>query len=107
LGGAPEPKRSQMLALVNEYDITVLQANKEAQDLADIYVETGIIPVRFRLDGVHIAIAAIFDLDCIVSLNFHHINKLKTKIATEVINRAKGYANPYICTPLEVTTDDE
>ena len=62
----------------------------------------GIIPAKFRIDGVHIAMAAIYDMDCIVSLNFHHINKLKTKITTEIIHRMKGYNNPFICTPMEV-----
>ena len=107
LNGAPEPKRSQMLDLVKQYNLTVLEVEQTAYDLADVYVEMGIIPARYRLDGVHIAMAAVNDLDCIVSLNFHHINKLKTKTATEIINRMKGYSNPYICTPMEVTDGEK
>ena len=61
-----------------------------------------IIPVKFKIDGIHIAMAAINNMDCIVSLNFHHINKLKTKMATEIIHRMKGFNNPFICTPMEV-----
>jgi len=102
LDKASEPKRSIMLNLIQQYKITVLEIDIRAYDLSEIYIEMGIIPQKFRIDGIHIAMAAIYDMDCIVSLNFHHINKLKTKMATEIIHRMKGYNNPFICTPMEV-----
>jgi len=102
LDKASEPKRSIMLNVIPKYEITVLEIDQRAYDLSEIYIEMGIIPKKFRIDGVHIAMAAINDMDCIVSLNFHHINKLKTKMATEIIHRMKGYNNPFICTPMEV-----
>lgn len=96
-----------MLGLIPKYNITVWEVEQAAYDLADTYIEMGIIPARFRMDGVHIAMAALNYLDCIISLNFHHINKLKTKTATEVIHRIQGYGNPFICTPMEVIYNDE
>ena len=102
LDKAPEPKRSEMINLISKYKITVLKIDQRAYDLSEIYIEMGIIPLKFRIDGIHIAMAAIHNMDCIVSLNFHHINKLKTKMATEVIHRMKGHNNPFICTPMEV-----
>ncbi|MDR0838150.1 MAG: PIN domain-containing protein [Oscillospiraceae bacterium] len=103
---APEPKREQMLELIRECKIEVLETDSQAYDLADLYIEMGIIPSRFRLDGVHIAMAAIHNMDVIVSLNFHHINKLKTKTATEIVHRMEGYGSPIICTPMEVLNDE-
>jgi len=91
-----------MLNLISQYKITILEIDQRAYDLSEIYVEMGIIPQKFRIDGIHIAMAAIHNMDCIVSLNFHHINKLKTKMATEIIHRMKGYNSPFICTPMEV-----
>jgi predicted nucleic acid-binding protein len=102
LDKASEPKRSVMLNLIPQYKITVLEIDKKAYDLSETYIEMGIIPQKFRIDGIHIAMAAINNMDCIVSLNFHHINKLKTKMATEIIHRMKGYNSPFICTPMEV-----
>ena len=102
LDKASEPKRTEMLNLISKYDITILEIDQRAYDLLDAYIEMGIIPLKFRIDGIHIAMAAINDMDCIVSLNFRHINKLKTKMATEIIHRMKGYNNPFICTPMEV-----
>jgi predicted nucleic acid-binding protein len=102
LDRAPEPKRTNMLNVIPEYGIKVLEIDKRAVDLADIYIEMGIIPLKFRMDGVHIAMASVNETDCIISLNFHHINKLKTKMSVEIVNRMSGYRNPYICTPMEV-----
>ena len=99
---ASEPKRTQMLDLFKKYKITVLEIDQRAYELSEIYIEMGIIPSKFRIDGIHIAMAAIYNMDCIVSLNFHHINKLKTKMATEIIHKMKEYNNPLICTPMEV-----
>ena len=104
---APSPKKEQMIALISSHDITVWDVEQNAYDLADLYIEMGIIPMRFRLDSVHIAMAVINDMDCIVSLNFHHINRLKTKTATEIIHRMKGYATLNICTPMELIYNDE
>ena len=102
LDKASEPKRTEMLNLISKYNITILEIDQRAYDLSEAYIEMGIIPLKFRIDGIHIAMAAINDMDCIVSLNFRHINKLKTKMATEIIHRMKGYNNPFICTPMEV-----
>ena len=102
LDKASEPKRTEMLNLIQKYKITLLKIDQRAFDLSEIYIEMGIIPIKFRIDGIHIAMAAIHEMDCIVSLNFRHINKLKTKMATEIIHRMKGYNNPFICTPMEV-----
>jgi hypothetical protein len=38
---------------------------------------------------------------------FQHINKLKTKRMTELINLSEGYKGITICTPMEVFDDDE
>ncbi|GHU22760.1 hypothetical protein FACS1894172_05170 [Spirochaetia bacterium] len=92
---ASEPKRSKMLGLIKEYDA-------RAFELADLYIELEILPKKSRVDGAHIAMSAVHNMDCIVSLNFKHINKLKTKAAIEIIHKIKGFSNPFICTPMEV-----
>jgi hypothetical protein len=66
----------------------------------------GIIPLKSRVDGVHIAMEAINNMDCIVSLNFKHINKLKTKLLPEGVHKMLDYGNPMICTPMEVLEDE-
>jgi predicted nucleic acid-binding protein len=102
LDKAPEPKRTSMLSLVSEYKITILQNDERVDGLADIYIAAKIIQHQYKLDGVHIAMASIYNLDCIISLNFRHINNIKTKTKIEAINDLKNYSTPIICTPTEV-----
>ena len=97
-----EPKRLNMLALISEHDITILPGDDEAQNLADTYINEGVIPASKRLDSLHIAIATINDLDYIFSYNFQHINRDKTKKMTSVINFREGYKPITIASASEV-----
>jgi hypothetical protein len=91
-----------MPGLIERYAVIVLPANEEADNLAEIYTAQGIIPAKYKTDGVHIAIASINNLDMIVSMNFQHIVKRKTKIGTAAINALYGYPAIEIFTPMEV-----
>jgi len=106
LESASEEKRDKMMGLITEYDITVLAPNDEAARLADIYVSEGAIPQRFRTDGLHIAIATVNDLEMIISMNFQHIVKRKTKMLTGNINVLNGYRAVEILNPMEVVEDE-
>jgi hypothetical protein len=107
LENAPEPKQSRMLSLIAEYGITLLSITDESDRIADLYVAEMIIPERFRFDGAHIASASINGLDYVLSYNFKHINRAKTKLLTERVNRSQGYGNVVICTAKEVLEDEQ
>ena len=107
LEDADEPKRSKMLALLDEYNITVFNTTDESDLLADLYVSEGILPAKFRLDGAQIAISSIHGLDYVLSYNYKHINRAKTKLLTDRINHEKGYGSVLICTAKEVLADDQ
>jgi hypothetical protein len=99
-----ENKRERMQSLIEEYNVKILLESDEASRLANIYVQSGIIPARFATDALHIATATINNIDFIVSLNFQHIVKHKAEaiIAIEVINAREGYKRIFIYTPAEV-----
>ena len=103
---APSDKRDKMIELIDRYGVTVLALNSEAEQLADAYVEQGVIPLKYRTDGVHIAVAAVNDLDMIISMNFQHIVKRKTKLATGSINAINGYRAVEIFNPMEVVENE-
>jgi hypothetical protein len=86
--------------------ITVLDFNDEAERLADLYVAEGVIPEKYRTDGLHIAIAAVNYLDMIISMNFQHIVKRKTERMTAAINTLNGYKAVDICNPMEVSESE-
>lgn len=102
-----EPKRSSMLALIEEYGIKVLEIDEESDRLSNVYVSEGIMPAKYGLDSAHIASASVHLLDCVLSFNFEHINKLKTKEMTALVNFREGYRSVIICTPMEVLDNEE
>ena len=102
LAQAPTEKRDAMLALVDEYNITNLQITEKVERLTDVYISKGIIPQKYRTDGVHIAVASVNNLDAIVSMNFRHIVRLKTIQMTREINVLNGYRPIDIISPREV-----
>ena len=104
---AQEPKKSNMLALISGNGITILDDKEEIRRLGDMYVDESVIPAKYRYDGLHIACATVYGLDYVFSLNFKHINKLKTKTMTSNINIRTGYHPVTILSPLEVVSDDE
>jgi len=102
LAEASAKKFEKMFSLIDEYKITVLRVDEETEKLADIYVSENVIPIKHRTDGVHIAVAAVNNLDLIISMNFEHIVKRKTKFATASINAINGYRAVEIFNPMEV-----
>jgi predicted nucleic acid-binding protein len=104
---APQEKYLKMVGLISEYNIHPLLLNLEAEQLADVYVAEGIIPKKYRTDGIHIAVAAINNLDMIISTNFRHIVKVKTMKMTAEINTKRGYPAITICSPMEVVEYEE
>jgi len=97
-----ERKRESMFALIGEHNIIVIPGDDEAQNLASVYVNAGVIPAAKSYDSLHISIATINDLDYIFSFNFKHINRVKTKTMTSAINISEGYKPITIATPGEV-----
>ncbi|GHS92642.1 hypothetical protein FACS1894139_11960 [Planctomycetales bacterium] len=98
---APEPKRSRMMELIAQYGIRIISANEEIARLSERYRENGAVPPKKKLDATHIAAATIAGVDYILSLNFRHINKAKTKRLTEMVNLNAGYRGVVICSPKE------
>jgi len=103
LMASQEPKRTQMLDLINRFGITRLDASKEIERLAEVYISKNAVPKCAEYDSLHIATATVYELDDILSLNFKHINRLKTKDDVAYINKSEGYTKMVtICSPMEI-----
>jgi len=107
LKNAPVEKKEKMLALLSEYPITTLPVNDMVNILADIYVAEKIIPAKYRTDGVHIAVAAVNGLDCVVSMNFQHIVKHTVEQLANAVNLVKGYRPIELKSPMEFFTNED
>ena len=99
---AQEEKRKELVEVVKDINPEELPVDEEVERLANRYIEEGIIPIKYADDARHIAVASIHDLDAIVSWNFEHIVKLKTKKEVTGINNLMGYKEIEIYSPQEV-----
>ena len=107
LNNAPIEKMNKMLALLNEYPIATLQVGDTERMLANTYVAEGIIPAKYRTDGVHIAVAAVHGLDVVVSMNFKHIVRMQTESMANAINTLKGYRAIKIISPMGIVKNED
>jgi len=99
---AREEVKEKSLDIIRRFGLKVAPRTIEARELAEEYVNRGMIPGKYRMDAEHIAIASVLDYDVLVSWNLAHIVKLKTKRMVQIINREKGYKVPVIIRPDEV-----
>ena len=104
---ATETKRKKMIAIIEDYGIKALERSKEAEGLAHVYLDDGIIPKSSYTDALHIAIATVNDIDMIISLNFRHIVRKKTIEGTEYVNSRNGYRRIQIFSPMEVVERED
>jgi len=99
-------KRGKLLKLVDKTEYSeVLSVNEEVERVAEKYIEEGIIPKVYRDDALHIALRSVNGLDILVSWNFKHLVKHKTRIEVAGVNTLLGYKAIDICTPWEVIED--
>jgi len=99
---APQTKAVKLRDCIKKINPEELTLDDNAQALAEEYIEKGVIPPKYEDDALHIAVASVNNLDVIVSWNFTHIVKLKTKREVAGINTLMGYKPIEICSPQEV-----
>lgn len=81
---------------------TVLEIDEESRTLADEYVKQGAIPSDYPEDALHISIATVNGMDYLLSWNFQHIVRVKTRRIISMVNISLGYPDLQILTPAEV-----
>ncbi|MBN2130846.1 MAG: type II toxin-antitoxin system VapC family toxin [Sedimentisphaerales bacterium] len=101
--GNPEAaeRRLQVLA-----DLPELTASDEAEHFAAKLIQDGGVPVGAEGDALHIAIAAIHEVDYLLTWNCRHIDNAATKPVIRSICAVAGYTCPEICTPLELLSEE-
>ncbi|GMO53505.1 MAG: hypothetical protein Ta2G_11580 [Termitinemataceae bacterium] len=103
---APKNKYDEMIDLVDEYIKKVFATSDKAEQLAETYIEMGIIGSGSMVDALHIATATVNKLDFVVSCNMGHIVKQKTMIGTGFINLRAGYNHIGLSSSMEVMEYD-
>jgi len=74
----------------------------EVNELTKKYINEGLIPEKYENDALLIALTSVHSLDILVSWNFKHLVKRKTRIGVNLINLKEGYKSIEILAPPEL-----
>jgi len=97
--GDPEAAAARM-ALIGE--LPVLEATEQAERLTEAIVVDGAIPVRAVRDAAHVAVAAVNDVDYLLTWNCKHLANAQIMRRLSVVCNLQGFSMPLICTPEEL-----
>jgi len=97
-----EERLNELLGVIKGLDLEELRINEDIEELAEKYIEAGLLPEKYLDDSLHIAIASYYEIDAIVTMNFEHMVKYKTKKGIPSVNMLAGYKSLEIISPSEV-----
>jgi predicted nucleic acid-binding protein len=82
--------------------IEMLDITEEAGFLATALIERGSLPAKASADALHIAIAAVHNVDYLLTWNCKHIANAEMRPVIESVCRNMGFTPPILCTPEEL-----
>jgi len=80
----------------------ILKVNKKIRNLTRIYIEKGIFPERYIDDALHVATASFYNVSYLVSWNFEHLVKVRTRRLVNSVNILEGFSEIEIVSPQEL-----
>ena len=80
----------------------ILKINEETRRLASEYIKNNAIPEGYSEDALHIAISTLNNIDYLLSWNFRHIVKVKTRKIINMVNLSQHYPELKIIAPAEL-----
>ena len=92
--------RSKLREIATRFKL--LPIDEKDRTIAREYVRHGAIPPDYSEDALHISMASANGMDYLLSRNFEHIVKLKTRRIVSMVNASLGYPDLAIATPAEL-----
>jgi len=90
-------KMKEFLIKGKKLEITI-----EVERMKALYINEEIIPERFENDALLLALTTVHSIDILISRNFKHLVKRKTRIGVNLINLKEGYKSIEILAPPEL-----
>jgi len=98
--GDPEEIEKRMKVID---ELSALEVNAEAESLAQAILSSGAMPSRAVRDAAHVAVAAVHNIDYLVTWNCKHLaNAQLIRRISEVCESLGLLRIPVICTPEEL-----
>lgn len=107
IGRAPEPLKDGITEMIRQIGLNMLLETDDCEELVKEYLNDGIVPLKYRDDARHIAVATVYEVDAIVSWNFKHMVNVFVKRAINSVNLRLGYKTIDILSPQEVISYGE
>ena len=79
-----------------------IEISEEVERMKSLYIKEGLIPEKFENDALLLALTSVHSIDILISWNFKHLVKRKTRIGVNLINLKEGYKPIEILAPPEV-----
>lgn len=79
-----------------------LKVNAKIRQHAKIYVEEKIFPEKYIDDALHVAVVSFYEIPYLVSWNFEHLVKVKTRKLVNSVNILKGFKEIEVVSPQEL-----
>ena len=98
------------MGVIEAHSFTVLQPDQagELARLANLYVESAIVPLNKMEDALHVAYATVYEMDILLSWNFKHLANVNKEAKIQIVNFSEGYRRPLrLSSPMEVLDDRE
>ncbi|MCK4765159.1 MAG: PIN domain protein [Candidatus Aminicenantes bacterium] len=102
---APENVKMKLKEIPGK-QVEYVSLTEEAEELAQIYIQSGVVTSKHLLDAEHIAIATVERVDILLSWNFKHIVNIHRIKGFNSINMKEGYQLLEIRTPREVIENE-
>ncbi len=92
--------RKKLMMLIEKFKI--LRLNTRIKEMSEIYVREGIFPEKYIDDSLHVAVASYYKISYLLSWNFKHLVKVKTRKLVNSVNILKGFEEIEIVSPQEL-----
>ncbi len=92
--------RRRLKRLIEKF--RVLKVNAKIREVADIYVQEGVFPGKYIDDSLHVAVVSFYEIPYLISWNFEHLVKVKTRKLVNSVNVSKGLKEIEIVSPQEL-----
>jgi len=102
LAQAPASLHRGIIEQVREVEFELATEDADSTTLFAAYLAARIVPVRYRNDLWHVAVATLARADALVSWNFRHLVNLRTRRAVHAVNLRLGHPLVEIVSPEEV-----
>ncbi len=89
-----------MQEVADRFETVAVEA--DVDQLASRYIEAGAVGDGYPADAYHIAIAVVCGANMVVSWNFRHIVRRKTRDVVNMVNTIEGYPHVEIVAPGEL-----